>query len=120
MYMTCWHKLFCILLLSILSVSSNAQETNAQESKPACPEGTSKAAAAGGGCLLGATLGTFVFPGIGTAVGCAAASLGSWAYVVFRIPEGGQPKECSKDTKDAQSELSSSEMITLNSQRGNQ
>jgi hypothetical protein len=33
-----------------------------------------------GGCLLGATLGTFIFPGLGTALGCAGFGAVSWGW----------------------------------------
>jgi hypothetical protein len=111
MYMTFRHKLFCITFLSILSIPSNAQEASAK-----CPENTSKAVIAGGGCLLGATLGTFIFPGVGTAIGCATVSLGSWTWAKFRTPEAVQPKEC--NTKEDQSKLPSPEEIALNSRTG--
>jgi hypothetical protein len=69
-----------------------------------------------GGGLLGATLGTFIFPGVGTAIGCATVSLGSWTWAKFRTPEAVQPKEC--NTKEVQSKLPSSEEIALNSRTG--
>jgi hypothetical protein len=107
------HKLICIMLLSILSISSNAQEASAK-----CPEGTSNAVIAGGGCLLGATLGTFIFPGVGTALGCAAVSFGSWTWAKIKEPEVVQPGECDKGTKDDQSNLPSSDEIALNNHNG--
>ena len=99
------------MYLSILSIPANAQETSAK-----CPENPSRAVIAGGGCLLGATLGTFIFPGVGTAIGCATVSLGSWTWAKFRTPEAVQAKEC--DTKEVQSKFPSSEGVALNSRTG--
>lgn len=59
-----------------------------------CPQGDSNVGAVGGGCLLGASVGTFIFPGVGTAVGCAAVGLGSWAWKLFAKSETEATMAC--------------------------
>ena len=45
-----------------------------------------------GGCLLGATIGTFIFPGIGTVAGCAAVSAVTVAWI--KKMGGGNDDHC--------------------------
>lgn len=80
------YRLFYIMLLLILSIPSNAQESTTTPTESTA----SVSVAAGGGCLLGATVGTFIFPGIGSVIGCATASLGSvlWKYLAFQKSDG--------------------------------
>lgn len=78
-----------MLIVSIFAISSNVLWATEE-----CPEGSSNVGAVGGGCLLGASVGTFIFPGVGTAVGCAAVGLGSWAWKLFASSESQANSAC--------------------------
>lgn len=73
----CALLLAVILLSSPLSPYAHGADSQFQEAQ----EGGSTMMAVGGGCVLGAAIGTVVFPGIGTAAGCAIFSLGSWSWL---------------------------------------
>lgn len=92
MFITYRNKLFCIMLLSILSIPLNTQEANATFA-----ESTTPCAA---GCLLGGAFGTLVFPGPGTVIGCAVVGLGVLALKIVQPSKSDEPQ-----IKDNQSEL---------------
>lgn len=79
----------CLLLISTLTFSTSSAFAVVD-----CPRGESNVGAVGGGCLLGASVGTFIFPGVGTAVGCAAVGLGSWAWKLFARSETETTSAC--------------------------
>lgn len=84
--------LYAASLLCLLPMS--ARPAHAQEARASATAGTTATATAPpsrcpaessdmrvpGSCLLGATLGTFIFPGLGTALGCAGLGALSWGW----------------------------------------
>ncbi|MGC2164538.1 MAG: hypothetical protein WA632_00835 [Gallionella sp.] len=96
------NNLSCVILVSILATSSNLLWAAEK-----CPEGSSNVGAVGGGCLLGASVGTFIFPGVGTAVGCAAVGLGSWVWKLL----GSSASEAKPDCVDHASKLPPSKTV---------
>lgn len=86
-------SLLCLLPMS--TGQAHAQETRATAAPISVPVSTPASTAVTpaahcptessdmrvpGSCLLGATLGTFIFPGLGTALGCAGLGALSWGW----------------------------------------
>ena len=72
-----------LLLCSLFSVNGIAQDDSGSDltgSENCAAPPPSKIKSGGYGCLLGATLGSFIFPGLGTAAGCALLGGGAVAW----------------------------------------
>lgn len=83
-----YYILFALIISSIYSTNVIAQGngSHAGNALVTCTERQSSKVRLGGyGCLLGAFVGSFIFPGVGTVAGCALIGGGA---VVWDVVEG--------------------------------